>query len=86
MSDPCPRCEAPLALDNTFCRDCGYELELAIADYEGQAAELEDEFDYERALDNTGLRGESRPAPWGALAGVLGIVVLALILVVWGAL
>ena len=75
-----------MALDNTFCRACGYELDLAIADFQGEAAELEDEFDYERTLGKLGLSGERAPAaPWGTLALILALIVLGLALTLWRA-
>ncbi len=85
MSDPCPSCTAPLALDGTFCKECGYDLELLVADHRGEGAELpDDDDDYQRTLEREGLGqppGSGMPGrgiPWGALAGLLVAIGLLL--------
>jgi uncharacterized Zn finger protein (UPF0148 family) len=84
MSDPCPSCGAPLSLGGTFCKECGYDVELQAAEWRGEATELPDEeFDYEATLAREGLGEPARKAglPWGVLL-VLLVATIALVGVV----
>jgi hypothetical protein len=85
MADPCPSCDSPLSLGGTFCKECGYDLDLAVADFEGEGAELPDgEMDdaaYRRTLAREGLSGprEARGLP----ASVVGVAVAVGLVVLW---
>jgi hypothetical protein len=90
VADPCPSCGSALSLGGTFCKECGYDLDLQVADWQGEGAELPEseyeEREYQRVLAQEGLvdgPGAAPGLPWKAVvivvlvAVVLGIVLVA---------
>lgn len=78
MSHPCPTCDAPLTKNGGFCKECGWDADLAGADYRGEGTDL-GEFDYDDFLAQEGLA--KQPIAWAPLLVVLAIAA-ALILMV----
>jgi hypothetical protein len=79
VPDPCPSCGSALSLGGTFCKGCGYDLDLQVADWQGEGAELPDsdyeEREYQRVLAQEGLADEP-----GAVSGVPWAVVVIVVL------
>ena len=83
--DSCPHCDADLPADRDdgggFCRSCGWDVELMIAEARGEGTELPDELDdeeYARVLAREGLT-PGGGVPWVGVAVVVGLVALALL-------
>lgn len=86
VPDPCPHCEAPLPARATFCRECGWDEELAAGAAAGEDVELPegmDEQDYEALLAREGLDRGGTSGASRALEGRLLAVFAALALLAW---
>lgn len=80
----CPDCEAPLAREATFCRDCGWDAELQRASWRGEDVELPEALDYEAFLAREGLGGRRPPLTWSRLTAWLLLGLMLLGLLSWG--
>ena len=80
----CPDCDAPLAPDAAFCRECGWDAELQLASYRGEDLELPEELDYEGFLAREGLGGRRRPLTWIHLTAWLLLGLMLWGLLSWG--
>lgn len=84
---PCPECGEPLAVGNTYCRECGFDAAAAAADdaATGGFGEVElpegyggeNEFDYDEFLESEGLVSPVRRRGKRLLWTIVAIVALA---------